>query len=62
MDDIITVTKKSLNVKMDKIILLKACTEMVTVNGRPLTIFNDSGFKKILKPLVEAIGGGNLLL
>ncbi|CAI6355544.1 unnamed protein product [Macrosiphum euphorbiae] len=30
---------------------------MVTVNGRPLTIFNDSGFKKILKPLVEAIGG-----
>ena len=62
MDDIITVTKKSLNVKMNKIILLNACTEMVTVNGRPLTIFNVSGFKKILKPLVEAIGGGNLLL
>jgi len=47
---------------MDKIILLKACTEMVTENGRPLTIFNDSGFKKLLKPLVEAIGGGNSLL
>ncbi|CAI6373161.1 unnamed protein product [Macrosiphum euphorbiae] len=31
---------------------------MVTVNGRPLTIFNDSGFSKILRPLTEAIGGG----
>ncbi|CAI6352385.1 unnamed protein product [Macrosiphum euphorbiae] len=31
---------------------------MVTVNGRPLTIFNDSGFKKILNPLTQAIGEG----
>jgi len=30
------------------------------VNGRPLTIFNDSGFTKILRPLTEAIGGGIL--
>jgi len=41
---------------MDHVTLLKACTEIVTVNGRPCTIFNDSGFQKILKPLTEAIG------
>lgn len=39
----ITVLKKSYHVKLDKVTLLQACTEMVTVNGRPLTIFNDSG-------------------
>lgn len=41
---------------MDRVTLLKACTEIVTVNGRPFTIFNDSGFQKMLKPLTEAIG------
>lgn len=41
---------------MDRVTLLKACTEIVTVNGRPFTIFNDFGFQKMLKPLTEAIG------
>lgn len=54
----ITVLKKSHYVQLDKVTLLQACTEMVTVNGRPLTIFNDSGFKKILNPLTQAIGEG----
>lgn len=57
MDDI--VTKRSINVKIDKSTLLKACTELVTVNGCPFTIFDDSGFKKILNPLTQAIGEGN---
>ncbi|XP_060845811.1 uncharacterized protein LOC132925431 [Rhopalosiphum padi] len=43
LDGMITVLKKSYHVKLDKVTLLQACTEMVTVNGRPLTIFNDSG-------------------
>lgn len=47
---------------MDQVSLLKACTEIVTVNGRPFTIFNDSGFQKILKPLTEAIGGSMKLI
>jgi len=51
--------KKSLNVKIDKTTLLKACTELFTVNGRLFTIFSDSGFKTILNPLTEAIGAGN---
>ncbi|KAE9525644.1 hypothetical protein AGLY_014171 [Aphis glycines] len=56
MDSILI--KKSLNIKLDKTTLLKACTELVTVNGHPFTIFSDSGFKKILNPLTEAIGAG----
>jgi len=60
MDDI--VIKKSIHVKMDKNTLLKACTELVTVNGRPFTIFSDSGIKKILDPLTQAIGEGNCLI
>jgi len=48
---------------MDKNTLLKACTELVTVNGRPFTIFSDSGLKKILDPLTQAIAGeGNYLI
>ncbi|CAI6375567.1 unnamed protein product [Macrosiphum euphorbiae] len=29
---------------------------MVTVNGRPLSIVNDSGFKKIINPILESFG------
>lgn len=29
---------------------------MVTVNGRPLSIVNDSGFKKIINPILERFG------
>lgn len=47
---------------IDKTVLLKACTEMVTVNGRPFTIFHDSGFRRILDPLSEAIGQGNIFI
>ncbi|XP_060859859.1 uncharacterized protein LOC132937046 [Metopolophium dirhodum] len=54
----INVSKKKLYVNIDKFKVLEACTEMVTVNGRPLTIFHDSGFKKILDPLTAAIGEG----
>lgn len=54
----INVSKKKLYVNIDKFKVLEACTEMVTVNGRPLTLFHDSGFKKILDPLISAIGEG----
>jgi len=51
----INVSKKKLYVNIDKFLVLEACTEMVTVNGRPLTVFHDSGFKKNLDPLTSAI-------
>lgn len=53
------VIKKNINIKMNKNSILQACTELVTVNGRPLSIFNDPGFKKILNPITRAIGEGN---
>lgn len=43
---------------MDKTTLTSACVELVTVNGRPFTILQDSGFKKIVDPIIESIGGG----
>lgn len=43
---------------MDKATLISACVELVTLNGRPFTILQDSGFKKIGDPIVESIGGG----
>jgi len=58
LDKHITIEKTKLNVNLNKCSLLEACTEIATVNGRPLTIFNDSGFTKILRPLTETIGGG----
>lgn len=33
--------------------LIMACVELITVNGRPFSLFEDSGFKKILQPLLE---------
>jgi len=39
--------------------LLEACLELVTNNGRPFDIFKDSGMKKILKPITDAVGGSN---
>lgn len=32
-----------------------ACLELVTVNGRPFTLIEDSGFRKIINPIIEAI-------
>lgn len=35
--------------------LLNICVEMITVDGRPFSIFNDSGFKKIFDLLLQLI-------
>lgn len=32
--------------------LIAACVELVTVNGRPFTLLDDSGFRKIINPIV----------
>lgn len=39
------------NITQKKVI--DACVELVTVNGRPYSILNDSGFKKILNPMLS---------
>ncbi|XP_048884971.1 uncharacterized protein LOC125750773 [Brienomyrus brachyistius] len=35
--------------------LREACVELITVNGRPFSLMDDSGFRKIIDPLLEAI-------
>lgn len=41
--------------------LVDACVEMVTINGRPLASSNDSGFRKIIEPLLDALNDGTVI-
>jgi len=38
---------------MTKQNVIDACVELVTINGRPFTLIEDSGFKKLLEPILE---------
>lgn len=55
----VNVQKKSIRIDMNQQKLLDACVELVTVNRRPFSLIQDSGFKKILNPILEAFGTGN---
>lgn len=35
--------------------LVEACTDLVTINGRPFEILEDSGFKKIINPIIKGL-------
>lgn len=35
--------------------IVDACVELVTVNGRPFSLMNDSGFKMLIDPLVSRV-------
>lgn len=35
--------------------IIDACVEMVTVNGRPFSVLNDSGLRRILDPILNSI-------
>lgn len=52
MSDIFEST--TVNVKLNAELLKNACLEIVTVNGRPFKILEDSGFKKIIEPIQAA--------
>ena len=49
--------KKPVKVEIDSNIILNSCIEIVTVNGRPFSYFDDSGFHnaKILAPILVAL-------
>lgn len=49
-DDEIEVT-----VRVKKSEIMKSCVELTTINGRPLGIVEDSGFKRLVQPIVQAI-------
>ena len=40
---------------MDSPLLRAACLELVTVNGRPFQVINNSEFRKVLNPLLQAL-------
>lgn len=44
------------NIDMSKEILLKSCVELCTVNGRPFSLIEDSGFRKIIDPIAKGLG------
>ena len=46
---------KTIRVKMNKKTLQNACLALVTINGRSFMLMVDSGFRKILNPLLEGM-------
>jgi len=48
--------KQSISIELTANQLMYACTELVTVNGRPFELLEDSGFLKILNPLLKGLG------
>ena len=50
---------KSVRVRVDLPTLKEACLELVIVNGRPFKMIDDSGFRKLLDPMLEALSGHN---
>lgn len=57
----IIISKKTLtNVKLDKKTVVDACylLQLVTTNGRPFQLLDDSGFRMIMNPIFNAIGNG----
>lgn len=54
ISDLITpLSVNNINITKEKLKL--ACLELVTVNGRPFSIIEDSGFRKIIDPIIEGI-------
>lgn len=45
-----------LHIQLNPDVLKDACKELVTVNGRPFTLMEDTGFRKIIEPIQQAIG------
>ncbi|KAL2102072.1 hypothetical protein ACEWY4_003833 [Coilia grayii] len=58
LDAVVVKKPKLVQVPITPEALEDACLELVTVNGRPFSIMEDSGFRKILDPLQQAIGNG----
>ena len=47
--------RKTVRVKINTHLLKTACLEMVTVNGRQFKIVEDSGFRKLLNPILQEL-------
>ncbi|XP_068172121.1 zinc finger BED domain-containing protein 4-like [Antennarius striatus] len=58
LDEEVVKKPKVARVPINPEVLVDACLELVTVNGRPFSLMEDSGFRKIIDPLQQAIGNG----
>lgn len=45
----------SIKVMIDTKTIINACVELVTVNGRPYSLMDDTGFKKLLEPVLNGL-------
>lgn len=50
-----SVRPTTVSLAIDEKTLMNACVEMVTKNGRPFALINDSGFRKIIDPILKAL-------
>ena len=46
---------KTIRVKMNRKTLENTCLELVTINGRPFKLMDNSGFRKILNSLLKGM-------
>ena len=46
---------KKIHVSVDRQLLMDACVELVTNNGRPFRLMEDSGFRKIVDPIIAGL-------
>jgi hypothetical protein len=46
---------QNVNITISQEVIIEGLVELCTVNGRPLSIVDDSGFKKIVSPIAEAL-------
>lgn len=47
--------QKEINVNMDENYLKEACLELITLNGRPFSLLEDSGFVKLIDPILKGL-------
>lgn len=43
----------NINVQITTKTIIDGCVDLVTVNGRPFSMLDDSGFRKILDPVLK---------
>ncbi|KAK5866652.1 hypothetical protein PBY51_020825 [Eleginops maclovinus] len=56
LDSVIVKKPRQVQVALTPETLKEACLELVTVNGRPFSLMEDSGFRKIIDPIQNAMG------
>ncbi|XP_061415874.1 uncharacterized protein LOC133347541 [Lethenteron reissneri] len=57
IDSMVFKKPKCIPVKITADQILDACTELVTLNGHPFSLVEDSGFRKLIDPVLKGLGG-----